>query len=73
MAKYDRYYKVGQLYYKEECLLQSWTLYRSKMHQGVGQKNVLPSLTPLICLYSRMANGGTYLQIGSIWFEWRLV
>ena len=52
-------------------LLQSREVYRSKVYQGVSQKNLLPSPVALFFLPSTATNGGTGLEIGPIRFQSR--
>ena len=44
---------------------------RSKIDQGVGQQNLLPSLILLVWLRGAKVNGGKFLRIGPTYFESR--
>ena len=48
-------------------------MHRPKVHQGVGQNNLMSSPIPPICLLDKRPNGGIYVQIGSVWIDSRTV
>ena len=69
-----------------EQILQSRAVHRSKVHQGVGLKNLLPKLHQgvglknllplpivLICLLGTRTNSSTCLEIGAARFESRVL
>ena len=66
ITKWGRYYKVVQI-------LQIKTVHISKVHQEVGQKNLLPFPSPLICLLGTRINSGTCFQIEPVRFESRVL
>ena len=60
--------KLGR-YYIMEQLFQSRAVHRPKVHQGVYQKNLLPSPFRLICLLDTRTNGGTSLRLRVVFYN----